>query len=250
MARTKPAAYRIALEPEPDPAPEPDMVLSPASSTNGLVRDTAIRLETDSASPSWVTDGNDNVELTVMPPARSAAPSQVSSASHAPRQTRSDYRSDIDGLRAVAVSVVIVYHMDKSWIPGGFTGVDIFFVISGFVVSGSLLREQAPSALDLFGGFYSRRVKRLAPALSVTVLATVVFLSVIVPPFLGCEPPTCPARDGDRVGAESAGAWPRTRSDSRPTPGAYVTWDLRCGRERAWGERSWASLGLRGTRRT
>ena len=50
----------------------------------------------------------------------------------------SSYRADVDGLRAVAVTAVILYHIDKTLLPGGFVGVDVFFVISGFVVSGSL----------------------------------------------------------------------------------------------------------------
>ena len=52
------------------------------------------------------------------------------------------YRADIDGLRAVAVVSVILYHFDHAWLPGGFAGVDVFFVISGYVVTASLLRER------------------------------------------------------------------------------------------------------------
>ena len=59
------------------------------------------------------------------------------------RPAEAGYRLDVDGLRAVAVVAVIIYHLNKAWLPGGFIGVDIFFVISGFVVTGSLLRRQA-----------------------------------------------------------------------------------------------------------
>ena len=75
-------------------------------------------------------------------------------------------RPDIDGLRSVAVAGVVIFHMDPNWLPGGFTGVDIFFVISGFVVTGSLLRPrglQTMSAGEYFLAFYSRRVKRCVP---------------------------------------------------------------------------------------
>ena len=73
-----------------------------------------------------------------------------------------DHRADIDGLRSVAVVGVIIFHMYPNWLPGGFTGVDIFFVISGFVVTGSLLRprKQHMTAGHFFLAFYSRRVKR------------------------------------------------------------------------------------------
>ena len=96
---------------------------------------------------------------------RGTAPSKKPAADDA-------YRADVDGLRAIAVCSVIVYHMNKKWLPGGFTGVDVFFVISGFVVSGSLLRHQSPTVSDFLSGFYSRRVKRLTPSLAVTVFAT------------------------------------------------------------------------------
>ena len=101
---------------------------------------------------------------------------------YAAREKRSGYRADVDGLRAVAVTAVIAFHLNKAWLPGGFTGVDIFFVISGFVVSGSLLREQAPNALDFFISFYARRARRRAPALFLTVVTSTLAISAIVHP--------------------------------------------------------------------
>ena len=92
------------------------------------------------------------------------------------------YRVDIDGLRAVAVMAVIVYHVDHAWLPGGFTGVDVFFVISGYVVSGSLLAKQSQSVVAQIAAFYSRRVKRLAPALLAMVFCTSLAVSLFVPP--------------------------------------------------------------------
>ena len=91
------------------------------------------------------------------------------------------HRADVDGLRAIAVLVVIIYHCDHQWLPGGFTGVDVFFVISGYVVSGSLLAKQHSSIREFILAFYSRRIKRLAPALLAMVLATSVAISLFLP---------------------------------------------------------------------
>src|SRR5689334_14121748 len=80
------------------------------------------------------------------------------------------YRPDIDGLRAVAVLAVIGFHTSPRLVPGGFVGVDIFFVISGFLITSLLLeglRNGRYSALD----FYARRVRRIFPALIVVLLA-------------------------------------------------------------------------------
>lgn len=80
------------------------------------------------------------------------------------------YRPDIDGLRAVAVIFVIIFHLDPTWIKGAFVGVDIFFVISGFVVSMSMLKPRDKNGemrtpCEFFCSFYARRIKRLWPAL-------------------------------------------------------------------------------------
>ena len=93
------------------------------------------------------------------------------------------YRPDVDGLRAVAVVAVILFHFDASWLPGGFVGVDVFFVISGFVVSGSLLRQRFSSSGAFLADFYARRLKRLSPALYVTILASSLAMSRWIPPY-------------------------------------------------------------------
>ena len=97
-------------------------------------------------------------------------------------KTDSGYRPDIDGLRAVAVTAVVAYHMNHSWVPGGFVGVDIFFVVSGFVVSGSLLRNQSSSVSSFLVAFYARRVKRLTPSLACCILVTSIVVSVLLDP--------------------------------------------------------------------
>ncbi len=81
------------------------------------------------------------------------------------------YRPDIDGLRAVAVLSVVGYHALPGVVPGGFVGVDVFFVISGYLISTIILREQDEARFSLIN-FYARRIKRLFPALIVVLGAT------------------------------------------------------------------------------
>lgn len=81
------------------------------------------------------------------------------------------YRPEIDGLRAIAVTAVILFHSQLVAIPGGFVGVDIFFVLSGYLISALLLQEMAAGTYSL-RGFYQRRVRRIAPALVAVLLAT------------------------------------------------------------------------------
>ncbi|NWG91727.1 MAG: acyltransferase [Parvularculaceae bacterium] len=83
------------------------------------------------------------------------------------------YRADIDGLRGVAVLFVVAYHAFPELSPGGFTGVDIFFVISGYLITGLIPAEQAQGRFS-FARFYARRVRRLFPALFVVLAATLV----------------------------------------------------------------------------
>ena len=94
---------------------------------------------------------------------------------------KGDYRPDVDGLRAVAVLSVIVFHIDKSLLPGGFVGVDIFFVISGFLISRNLLGDIEARRFSILD-FYRRRVKRIAPALLVVVAATLAVSQLLMLP--------------------------------------------------------------------
>ena len=84
------------------------------------------------------------------------------------------YRRDIDGLRAVAVLAVVVFHAFPALVPGGFIGVDIFFVISGFLISTILAQSLAQGSFS-FAGFYARRIKRIFPALLLVMAATLAF---------------------------------------------------------------------------
>lgn len=85
-----------------------------------------------------------------------------------------DYRADIDGLRAVAVGSVVVYHAAPSYLPGGFIGVDVFFVISGYLITGILLSDIARGDFSI-GRFYNRRVRRIFPALITVLLTCLIF---------------------------------------------------------------------------
>src|ERR1700677_847611 len=91
------------------------------------------------------------------------------------------FRPDVQGLRAVAVVLVVLFHAHVPGLGGGYVGVDVFFVISGFVITGVLLRERASTASTSILGFYVRRIRRILPAATavivVTVLATYVLLS-------------------------------------------------------------------------
>ena len=83
------------------------------------------------------------------------------------------YRQDIDGLRAIAVLAVVAFHTGLPGVPGGFVGVDIFFVISGFLITGLLLQDLENFGRIRFLSFYARRVRRILPMLILAVLATI-----------------------------------------------------------------------------
>ena len=86
---------------------------------------------------------------------------------------RGRYRPDIDGLRAVAVGVVVAYHAFPRSLPGGFIGVDVFFVISGYLISGIILGALAEGRFS-FANFYARRIRRIFPSLAVVLAAAAV----------------------------------------------------------------------------
>ena len=91
------------------------------------------------------------------------------------------YRDEIDGLRAIAVLAVILNHLHEDWLPGGFLGVDVFFVISGYVITSSIEGRAGTSLGPFLKAFYRRRVQRLAPALvcciAITGLLTCLFVN-------------------------------------------------------------------------
>lgn len=86
----------------------------------------------------------------------------------------SAYRPDIDGLRAIAILSVVVYHAFPSWLSGGFAGVDVFFVISGYLIFSIILKGLLAGTFR-FSEFYAHRIKRIFPALILVVLFTYIF---------------------------------------------------------------------------
>jgi peptidoglycan/LPS O-acetylase OafA/YrhL len=82
-----------------------------------------------------------------------------------------EYRADIDGLRAVAVSAVVAFHAFPALVPGGFVGVDVFFVISGYLITGFILHRQKRGSFSI-KEFYIRRARRILPALALVIAVT------------------------------------------------------------------------------
>ena len=92
------------------------------------------------------------------------------------------YRPELDGLRAIAVLAVLLYHVDAPWIPGGFVGVDVFFVLSGFLITGLLRRGLIEKKAFRYREFFVRRVRRLSPALLfVTVCSFAAACFILLP---------------------------------------------------------------------
>ena len=97
-------------------------------------------------------------------------------------EIKAHYRADIQGLRGIAVLLVVIYHTGFA-LPGGFVGVDMFFVISGFVITQVLVREYEETGSIRLNQFYVRRARRLIPALSVVVIFTLLISLVAMSPF-------------------------------------------------------------------
>jgi peptidoglycan/LPS O-acetylase OafA/YrhL len=81
------------------------------------------------------------------------------------------YRPEIDGLRAIAVLAVFVFHLDHAWLPGGFRGVDVFFVISGFLITSILCADFQQRRFSL-ARFYQRRIAPIFPPFFIVAFAT------------------------------------------------------------------------------
>ena len=110
-------------------------------------------------------------------PAGSTAPS--SDPPHV--EPGAGYLGHVDGLRAIAVLAVVAYHLHPQALPGGFVGVDVFFVISGFVVTGALMPHARESWWRFIVGFYHRRLTRIVPALWLVLACTVVAYLLLIP---------------------------------------------------------------------
>ncbi len=93
-------------------------------------------------------------------------------------------RDDIEGLRALAVVLVVLFHADLLGVTGGFVGVDVFFVISGFLITGLLIRERRSTGSISLRNFYARRARRLLPASALVLVVTLAAAALVAPPLL------------------------------------------------------------------
>ncbi len=100
------------------------------------------------------------------------------------------FRPDVEGLRAVAIALVVLFHSGISALSGGYVGVDVFFVISGFVITGVLLRERSSTGQTSILAFYGRRCRRIIPAASLVILVTVAMAYVLVGSVTGSRTAT------------------------------------------------------------
>jgi peptidoglycan/LPS O-acetylase OafA/YrhL len=100
-----------------------------------------------------------------------------------PRSSSSEFRPELEGLRAVAVGLVLLYHASVPKFEGGYVGVDVFFVLSGFLITGLIVRElRSTGRIDL-PQFYARRARRLLPAAAVALAGTLVLSIIFLPPL-------------------------------------------------------------------
>ena len=97
------------------------------------------------------------------------------------------FRPDVQGLRAVAILLVVLFHAGVPGVSGGYVGVDVFFVISGFVITGVLLREHASNGGTSILAFYGRRARRIIPAATLVIIATVLATYVFVGSVTGSD---------------------------------------------------------------
>ena len=119
------------------------------------------------------------------PSQQERARDETTSAVDAPRAYRRlGFRPDLEGMRAVAVLLVLVYHAGVPFLPGGYVGVDVFFVLSGFLITNHLLHEISSTGRLRVGAFYARRARRLLPASLAVILATVAIVVIWAPPRL------------------------------------------------------------------
>ena len=94
------------------------------------------------------------------------------------------YQPSLDGIRAIAVVAVLLYHADVRWLPGGCLGVDVFFVVSGYLITSLLVEERRGSMTTDLKRFWLRRAKRLLPALFAMLAVTCAYAAVAVPDAL------------------------------------------------------------------
>ena len=95
---------------------------------------------------------------------------------------RLGYRPDIEGLRAIGILLVVATHAGVTWLPGGFVGVDVFYVLSGYLITGLLVQEAGTTGHMRFANFFARRLRRLLPALLLMLAVTLIVAKLVVAP--------------------------------------------------------------------
>jgi peptidoglycan/LPS O-acetylase OafA/YrhL len=166
----------------------------PTEKVHGLVRKGKLKAHRDKGTGRWLLDvrsvhdrlkaswvglqGDSRITTTsaVMPDA-----TQDFARHHEAKAVRLPYLPGLDGLRALAVIAVLLYHADLHWIPGGFLGVDVFFVISGYLIASLLLAEWRQQGRIDIKAFWLRRARRLLPALYLLLMVTLAFAVVLLP---------------------------------------------------------------------
>jgi len=98
-------------------------------------------------------------------------------------QDRASYRADVEGIRGLAILLVVAFHANVGWLAGGYVGVDVFFVLSGFLITGLLAREVADTGDVNLPEFYARRARRLLPAMLVVLVATLAMVVWLYAPI-------------------------------------------------------------------
>lgn len=109
---------------------------------------------------------------------------RIQDSNTAPKPTVRRFRPDIQGLRAIAILLVVLYHAHVPGIQGGYVGVDVFFVISGYLITGQLVREVVKSGRISLAQFYLKRVRRLLPAAVIVIVASLCVAWAFAPPLL------------------------------------------------------------------
>ena len=115
------------------------------------------------------------------PDQRAAEPAKNSTTAPAGKPKQREFRPDIQGMRAIAVGMVVFYHLYPSLMTGGFAGVDVFFVISGFLITGHMLREYRKTGRIGLLEFWGRRAKRLVPAAALVLTVTWLASRIVLP---------------------------------------------------------------------
>ncbi|MFJ3403651.1 acyltransferase family protein [Promicromonospora sp. NPDC090134] len=136
---------------------------------------------TDDARPGLVAGTGAVPAAPAATPAHQAHPATLREPGAGPTAAHGPRIPGLDGLRAVAVVAVVAFHLAPAWVPGGFLGVDVFFVVSGFLITTLLLREVAGTSWIRLPRFWVRRARRLLPALALVLVTSIPVARLVEP---------------------------------------------------------------------